>query len=142
MYSWTGSIYQIILRQRLILELLNNINNTKHRDASNNYVKKLHQESSEVHELKKNKKFQICQFCRHNTHDFRKCESRMICGVDNCTRNHDRLLHKDIRPPAVTLNIENAAPPIKVTLKMLPIRLHERSLTMAETLHYWILPLL
>jgi hypothetical protein len=66
----------------------------------------------------------------------------MICGVDNCTRNHHRLLYKDIRLPAVTLNIENAAPPIKGTLKMLPAQHRERSLTMSATLHYWVLPLL
>jgi hypothetical protein len=47
----------------------------------------------------------------------------MLCGVDNCTRNHHRLLHQDIRSPAVTLNIENAAPSIKVILKMLPVQL-------------------
>jgi hypothetical protein len=153
---------------------IKHIDNTKHRDASNNNVKKFHQGSSQVHEFKRKEKYQTCQFCRHGMHDliscpkftrsdmkkrwdmahkFRTCfsclkkhfgkyESRIICGVDNCTKNHHRLLHKDIRPPAVTLNIENAAPLIKVTLKMLPIRLRERSLTMAETLHYWVLPLL
>jgi hypothetical protein len=65
-------------------------------------------------------KSRICFSClkRH----FGECESRMICGVDNCTRNHHRLLHKDIRSAAVTLNIENAAPSIKV-MKMLPVQL-------------------
>jgi hypothetical protein len=47
----------------------------------------------------------------------------MICGVDSCTRNHHQLLQKDIGSPAVTLNIENAAPPIKVILKMLSVQL-------------------
>ena len=42
------------------------------------------------------KKLKLC-FCCLNTHLIKDCKSERVCGVNGCTKKHNRLLHSDVQ---------------------------------------------
>ena len=53
------------------------------------------------------KKLKLCYHCLGNDHSGQMCIRSRPCGVNNCKRNHNRLLHNDMSPTNHIDQIEN-----------------------------------